>query len=132
MPRLGSTEQLGRAISQLRSQRQQHARAIAEIDAAVARFGIKLDGTAKRGRPAGVSGATKRRRKRGRFKETAEQFILGYIKANPDATTAQINQAWQGARRGGKPDNTLTKLTKSKQLTRTKVKGGRGSTYRTA
>ena len=133
MQRLDTAERLARLIADLCSQRQDHARAIAEIDDTASKFGIKLDGAPKRGRPAGSSAAPKRRRrKRGTFKETAEQFVLNYVTANPDATTAQIGKAWQAAKRGGKPDNALTKLTKAKQLKRTKVAGGRGSIYRVA
>jgi len=68
---------------------------------------------------------------RGSYKQTASQFIMTMFTGDQDLATSQIIGNWKKAKRGGKPDNALTKLVKNKDLKRVKVKGGRGSTYRT-
>ena len=45
------------------------------------------------------------------------------------ASAADVNKHWQGEGRGGKADNTLTKLVKDGKLKRHEVKGERGGRY---
>ena len=71
----------------------------------------------------------RRRRRRGTFKQTAEQLVLSLLQGGKALTTAELTAAWKRAGRGGKVDNTLTKLVKSKKIKRRKVQGGRGSRY---
>jgi hypothetical protein len=73
----------------------------------------------------------KRGRKRGKFSQTAEQFVTGLLKAGPMTSTA-INAAWKNAGRGGDANVTLSKMTKAKRLKREKLKEGKGSTYTVA
>jgi hypothetical protein len=79
--------------------------------------------------PRPVAKRVKGMRKRGSFKETAEQMILGLLSGGKSMTTAEINAAWQKAGRGGSADSTLGKLVKAKQLKRRKLKKGKGSNY---
>ena len=46
-------QQLAKVINDLQSERQAHVDAIAEIDATFDRFGIKVTGRKRRGRPVG-------------------------------------------------------------------------------
>jgi DNA-binding transcriptional regulator YiaG len=71
-----------------------------------------------------------RRGKRGTFGQTAQEMILGLLKANRTLTTAQINAAWKQAGRKGTADVTLGGMVKDRMLKRTKIKGQRGSEYR--
>jgi hypothetical protein len=75
--------------------------------------------------------ATKAPRKRKIYAQTAEQFVLGLVEGK-GATTAEINQAWKGAKRVGRADNTLNKMTKAGTLKREKLAEGKGSTYTVA
>ncbi len=127
------------AISKMQADRAAHVKAIEQIDLTFAQLGITPTGTAgkKRGRPAGVKASTKaktggRKRGRGSFSETAEEFVLNLLKGGKSLTTKEINVAWKQAGRGGSSDNTLTKLAKAGALKRTKIKDGRGSKYQTA
>jgi chorismate mutase len=79
--------------------------------------------------PRQVAKRVKGIRKRGSFKETAEQMILGLLAGGKSMTTAEINVAWKKARRGGSADVMLGKLVKAKQLKRRKLKKGKGSSY---
>ncbi len=67
--------------------------------------------------------------KRGVYQQTAEAFIRSLIKSRKANTSGQINQAWKAAGRGGKADNTLSRMVKEGALKRTKLKGERGSRY---
>jgi hypothetical protein len=70
-------------------------------------------------------------RKRKTYAQTAEQFVLGLVQGK-GATTAEINQAWKGAKRVGRADNTLNKMVKAGLLKRKKLAEGKGSTYTVA
>jgi hypothetical protein len=87
----------------------------------------------KPGRKAAATAATKAiaPRKRKTYAQTAEQFVLGLVQGK-GATTAQINQAWKGAKRVGRADNTLNKMVKAGALRREKLAEGKGSTYTVA
>jgi hypothetical protein len=84
----------------------------------------------KRGRKPGRKPAAKVKvsRKRKTFPETAEQFVRSLAKYK-GATTAQINDTWKAAGRGGKADKTLGKLVKAGKLKREKLPTGKGSRY---
>lgn len=69
------------------------------------------------------------RRKRGKFSMTAEQFILGMLKSGRSLTTSQINARWKKAGRGGLANNTIGRLVTARSVKRSKVEGGRGSSY---
>lgn len=75
--------------------------------------------------------ATKRR-KRGAFKQTAQDFILSLLKGRKSLTSSEINEAWKKAKRGGSADNTVSLMVKAKAIRRRKVEGLRGSEYREA
>ena len=67
-------------------------------------------------------------RKRRKYAQTAEQFVLALAQGK-GATTAEINQAWKGAKRVGRADNTLNKMVTAGKLKRQKLAVGKGSTY---
>jgi hypothetical protein len=138
MPRTNPVATFAKVTSKLLAQRKKHlaivaksSAKVAEIEGMFSEFGITLDGgkpTAngkQRGRKAG-------RRKRGVFKETADEFILGLLKGGKSLSTAELGKAWKKAGRGGKADNTLTKLVHARQLKRQKAKEGKGSVYSAA
>ena len=79
--------------------------------------------------PRPAAKRVKGKRKRGSFKETAEQMVLGLLAGGKSMATAEINAAWKKAGRGGSADSTLGKLVKAKKLKRQKVKKGKGSAY---
>ena len=134
---------LAQRIQHLLETRQQHADALAQIEATLDQIGAALgtghNGRRKPGRSpaaASIAGATvtqpkkKRRRGRGAFAMTAEEFVLGFVKANKSPTTAQINAAWKNEGRGHTADNTLSKLARERKLKRTPLgEGIRGSKY---
>jgi DNA-binding transcriptional regulator YiaG len=71
-----------------------------------------------------------KRRKRGAFQQTATEFILSLFKGRKVLKSSEINAAWKKAKRAADADNTLSLMTKAKQLRRTKIKGVKGSEYR--
>lgn len=75
--------------------------------------------------------AAKAPRKRKTYAQTADQFVLGLVQGK-GATTAEINQAWKAAKRVGRADNTLNKMSKAGTLKREKLAEGKGSTYTVA
>jgi hypothetical protein len=80
---------------------------------------------------APTDASAKAPRKRKTYAQTAEQFVLGLVQGK-GATTAEINQAWKGAKRVGRADNTLNKMVKAGMLKRKKLAVGKGSTYTVA
>jgi hypothetical protein len=131
MPRMTAAATLTKLITDLRNQRQVHAAALAEIDATFAELGIAPERPAALTKPAAAEPAApkgKRRRKRGVFKENADQFILGLLKGK-SMTTSQVNAAWKEAGRGGSADHALGNLIKAGQIKKAKVKNGKGSSY---
>jgi hypothetical protein len=81
--------------------------------------------------PAPAAPAAKAPRKRKTYAQTADQFVLGLVQGK-GATTAEINQAWKAAKRVGRADNTLNKMSKAGTLKREKLAEGKGSTYTVA
>lgn len=69
------------------------------------------------------------KRSRGAFTVSGDDSVLGFIKANANCTTAQVNDHWTTEGRAGKADNAIGKLVREGKVTRKKIKGERGSTY---
>lgn len=80
----------------------------------------------------GKAGKSAGRRSRGSFAKTAEESIIDFVKKHDRPSTADVNKHWQGEGRGGKADNTLTKMVKNGQLKRIKDESVRGSCYEVA
>jgi len=80
---------------------------------------------------AAKKAAPPKTRKREKYAQTAEQFVLGLVK-DKGAITSDINRAWQAAGRKGRADNTLNKMLKLGKLKREKLKGTKGSIYTVA
>jgi hypothetical protein len=122
-------------IQDLLEERQRHADAITAIDQTLAGVGAALGtGTGKRkpGRPAGAATAAlspKKRRRRRAFATTAEESVLGFIKAHKNPTGREIEAHWSQEGRGGPAANTLSKLVKEEKLKREPLKDQRGSRY---
>jgi hypothetical protein len=138
MPRTTVAGSLTKLVNRLMSERQEHLHAAAEIEKVFTRLGFNFNGAKEaRKRQATKAVATHsankvaRRRKRRSYKQTAEEFIIGLLRARP-LVTAQITDAWRKAGRGGKADNILGKLIAEKKVRREPVKDGRGSRYEPA
>jgi len=70
----------------------------------------------------------KKKGKRGVFKQTAQEFILGLLK-DKTLTSSDLKAAWQKAGRGGTVDSDLSNLFKAGKITREKLGGRLGSKY---
>ncbi|WP_428389969.1 hypothetical protein [Mucisphaera sp.] len=128
--------EIQRMIKTLEAERGKHVAAIEEIDATFASLGLGAPSAPKkRGRPAKKAGAKRGRpagrRKRGSFKVTGEESILLFVqKSSSPPNAADINKHWQKEGRGGKADNTISRLVKEKRLERVKKDGERGARYK--
>jgi len=95
--------------------------------------GTKTRGKGKAGKAGKAAKAPKAttgtRRKRAKYSQTAEEFILSFLGKHRSATTSEIRQHWQKQGRGGKAENSLTGLVKSGKLIRTARPGQAGSSY---
>ena len=135
MAESSTTEQLGEIIKQLLTERQKHVDAIAAIDEAFAGHGIQVQVRRGPGRLRKLASAptakkaSKGKRTRGKFKETADEFVKSLLKGGRKLATAQINARWEQAGRAASADNVLSRLTKDGELKREQVKGTRGSKY---
>jgi len=67
--------------------------------------------------------------KRGTFKQTGEEMILGLLKGRKAALGSKINAAWMKEGRKGTAAVLLSRMAKAKKLKMVKVKGQRGSQY---
>ena len=130
---------LAKLMGELLAERKEHVDAVASIDRTLGQLGIspraKVRGAGRRKAGAPKKKAAKKGRargKRGTYKKTAEEFVLSLLGGGKKLTTAQIGAKWRQAKRGGKPDNALTKLVKEKKVKRQNIKGARGSDYRRA
>lgn len=130
MARTSSPEMLDKLITSLRKDRQQLLDQLAAIDATFTKLGINPEVAVRRGRPKGTTSKAKagRRRKRRRFEQNAEQFVLGLLKEKP-MTASEVNAAWKKSGRAGVSNNALTKLYQGKQIKRSKGEGKRGGVY---
>jgi hypothetical protein len=73
---------------------------------------------------------SKGQRRRGTFKQTAEEMILSLLKARRVLKTSQLAAAWKKSSRAGPVDNTLSLMVKAKKLKRKPLGGKKGSEYR--
>jgi hypothetical protein len=143
MARLSTEKELSKLIGGLKAERQELVNKLASIDKVFATFGIAVDTKVtasvsvapttitgkRRGRPPGSKNS---KRKRGSFEKTGEETVLSFVNSKGPVTAAEVNKHWQGEGRGGKADNTLSKLVKDGKLKRVKNKGERGSSYAAA
>ena len=121
-------EELKLLISKLQEDRQGHQDAIARIDEVFATLGIQREVKKKRGRKPGVTKTTKTR---GKFKTTAKESVLTFVKAagSNGVTGAKIVEHWKGEGRKSGFYNALGVLTKAKKIKKQKLKGQKGSLY---
>ena len=140
MPRIDTTAKLTKMMSKLVAERKKNLDKIArlqakvdQVDAIFSGLGISLqgnDGAPRRGRKPGRRGPKPgRRRGRGSFPISGEESVLAFIKKHGNPSTSEVNEHWHGEGRGGKADNTLSKLVKVKQLKRVSADDARGSRY---
>ena len=132
-------------IEQLLSDRQEHADAMARIDAVLASVGTVLatsaverapgrppraaNGTAAPAAPIARSAPSKRGA-RGTYAVTGDDLILGFIKQRRRPTTKEVKAFWASEGRKGTADNILSKLYKEGRVTRTPLGNGtKGSRY---
>ena len=136
MARTTDARTLSKMIDGLRSQRADLVARLERIDETFHALGIAVDGAVRhrgpgrRGKPGPKPG--RRRRKRGSFAVSGEKSVLDFVKRHGKPNAADVNKHWQGEGRGGKADNTLSRLVKTKVLKRVEVKGERGSRYTVA
>lgn len=133
MPKLAPTDTVDKILATLVKQRQEHADALAKIDAVFTKYGIspkaKPAAALEASAPAAMAPRAKKAFKRGIFSQTAEEMILGMLAGGKPVTGAQIKEAWKKAGRKGSADNTLSLMVGAKKLKRAPVKNGRGSYY---
>jgi hypothetical protein len=143
MPKLSPAMAFEKYLSQLLSKRSEYVNGLQEIDGLFSKWGIKVEPPNGRGRKPGrpkmsqistvmvapAAGNGRKRRKRGRFSHTADEFILSLLQGDKKLETKDINAAWKAAGRGGRADQPLAKMVKDGKLKRMKVKGERGSRY---
>ena len=134
MARSTDARVLSKMIAGLRAQRADLVDRLARIDFTFNELGITSDGPSRKpGRKAGKPGPKPgRRRKRGSFAVSGDTSVLNFVKRHGKPNAAEVNKHWQSEGRGGKADNTLSRLVKQKQLKRVEVKGERGSRYTAA
>lgn len=124
---------LDKALGSLVKQRQDLVEKLAKIDAIFAKYGISPSKAAPAAAVAvAAQPAARKGRKRRKFPQTAEAFILGMLAGGKSVTGSDINAAWTAAGRSGRADNTLSLLFKDKKIKRTPLKEGRGSKYSAA
>lgn len=150
MAKAPSENDIAKMIQGLRAEQAQLQSRLTEIDAFFAKIGIAGSagagasggavGKKRVGRPpksaaakaapkaAGKPGRKKRGR-RGSFAVSGDESVYQFIKNNGPVTAAQVNQHWQAEGRGGKADNSLSKLVKDGRLSRKNIEGARGSNY---
>lgn len=137
MPKLSPATELARHIQKLRAEYNETKARLTELEELFGQLGITVDSAARKpGRPRGSGSALKvakgGRRKRGSFAVTGEASVLAFIEKQGQPNAAEVNKHWSGEGRGGKADNTLTRLVKEGKLKRVEVKGERGSRYKLA
>jgi len=127
------TDELARLASELLAERQELAARLEEIDSTFSGLGLTPPSTgtpARRTRgKAADKPAGKTTRRRGKFKQNAEQAILSFVESTGTPTTKQINELWTRQGRAGKADNTLSRLVKEGKIVRENIPGARGSHY---
>jgi hypothetical protein len=136
--RTDPAQQLSSIVSDLRAERELHARALARIDAVFEQIGIAASAPKRRGRRPGpmtiaASGAPakRRRRRRRKFAMSGNESILTFVKGagRKGATTAEVVKHWKSEGRSGDGYTALGELVKAKKLKRESLKGQKGSRY---
>ena len=82
-------------------------------------------------KPVVAKPAAAKPKKRGTFKQTAEELILSLLKGKK-ALTSELAAAWKKSGRGGKVDQPLSRMVAAKKLKRKPLGGKRGSEYSVA
>jgi hypothetical protein len=132
-----STELLN-LVGKLQAERADHVQAIEAIDSTFQQLGMNVESMPaqpRRGRPAKTMIAQTQtpmkpvKRGPGKYALTGDESVLAFVQANPECTTAQVNEHWIKEGRSGMASNTLAKLAKAGKLTRKNLKGQRGSTF---
>ncbi len=72
---------------------------------------------------------TIKRRKPGKFKQSADQLILSLLQKRKQTTTTDVNTAWKKDGRAGNANVNLSKLVKAKKIKRTTLKGQNKSLF---
>jgi hypothetical protein len=136
-------------IQHLLEEREEHAEAIASIDATLARVGAALGGSpthAAPAKPAAIfakAAPTKAAAKPvsakpapvaakprpGKFAMSGEASILAFVKSKGNPVGRDIEAKWKSEGRKGRAINAVSKLVREKKLKRTPLKGERGSRY---
>jgi hypothetical protein len=132
-----STELLN-LVGKLQAERADHVQAIEAIDLTFQQLGMNvasMPAQPRRGRPAKTVIAQTQiptkpvKRGPGKYALTVDESVLAFVQANPECTTAQVNEHWIKEGRSGMASNTLAKLAQAGKLTRKNLKGQRGSTF---
>jgi hypothetical protein len=141
MAKAPSASDIAKTIQKMREERAQLQGRLAEIEDFFASIGLSdgaVSGGAvskpRVGRPpkavaAKSKPAGKKRGRRGSFGISGDESVYQFIKNNGPVTAAQVNKHWQAEGRGGKADNSLSKLVKDGRLVRKNIEGARGSNY---
>lgn len=133
--------QLLALVKQLQAERQDHERAIAEIDAVLGGMDSAPAPRAagKRAHRRRVVAAAKpapkkRRRARRKFETSGNDLILGFVKAAgaKGVKTSEIVKHWKSEGRTGDGYVQLSQLTKAGKIKKQNIKGERGSKYSVA
>lgn len=143
MAKAPSASDIAKTIQKMREERAQLQGRLAEIQDFFASIGLsdgavsggavskkrvgrppKAVAVAAKSKPAG-----KKRGRRGSFGISGDESVYQFIKSNGPVTAADVNKHWQAEGRGGKADNSLSKLVKEGRLVRKNIEGSRGSNY---
>jgi hypothetical protein len=136
-------------IQHLLEAREEHAHAIASIDATLARVGAALGGSPMHAAPvkkaavpakvapvkvapakvAAKPAPVAAKPKPGKFAMSGEASILAFIKSKGSPVGRDIEDKWKSEGRKGRAINAVSKLVREKKLKRTPLKGERGSRY---
>lgn len=101
---------------------------IAEIEALVGpQEPVRLG--RKPGRKAKAPVAKAAAVKKGVYKQTGADMILGLLKGGKPVSTAELAAAWTKAGRKGRPSKTLSDMVKAKQIKRQELRGTRANNY---
>lgn len=136
MPRVSPVAAIEKYLSRLLEQRKKHIRMITKhqqaldtIEQTFARLGIKIEEEGRRLRRTAGRPRTGQRRRRKKFRMTGEESVLAFVKKHGRPTAKEVNEHWKKEGRGGKADNTLSKLVKEGKLKRIPAEDARGSRY---
>jgi hypothetical protein len=143
MPRVSPTAGFEKYLSELLAKRKEYQKGLDEIDSLFGKWGISISTPAAKrgpGRPKASPAPTiaasaapvapRKQKKRGKFSQTAEDFVTSLLKDGKGLATADINKAWKTEGRGGRADQTLARMVADKRLKRSSAPGIRGSLYK--